>query len=198
MGPLVPQGIITGQWDFLIALILGIAFGYILERAGFSSTRKLVGVFYGYDFVVLQVFFTAAITAMTGVIFLNYFGLMDANMIYINPTYLWSVIVGGIIMGVGFLVGGYCPGTSFCGASIGKIDAIVFVGGLFLGIILFSLAFPWLEGLYKATPWGPSVMHEELGITRGMFAFIVIVLALAAFWITARLQKRFSDRNLKY
>lgn len=198
MGPLVPQGVITGEWDFFIALILGIFFGYILERAGFSSTRKLVGVFYGYDFVVLQVFFTAAITAMIGVVFLNYFGLMDANLIFINPTYLWSVIVGGVIMGVGFIIGGYCPGTSFCGASIGKIDALVFVGGLFLGITLFSLAFPWLEGLYKADPWGASLIHEELGVTRGVFAFIVIVFALSAFWITARLQKRFSDRNLKY
>ena len=68
-----PQDEIT----FVISFIIGIAFGFILEQAGFSSSRKLAGVFYGYDFVVVRVFFTAAITTMLGLIFLNYFGYLN-------------------------------------------------------------------------------------------------------------------------
>ena len=135
MGPLIPQGIIGAEWSHVIALLLGIAFGFILESSGFSSSRKLAGVFYGYDFVVLKVFFTAAITAMIGLIYFNYMGWIDINMIFINPTFISASIIGGVIMGFGFIMGGYCPGTSFCGAAIGKIDAIVFTGGLFLGIL---------------------------------------------------------------
>lgn len=49
-----------------------------------------------------------------------------------HPTFLWAAIVGGIIMGGGFILGGFCPGTAFCGVAIGKADALMFVGGLFL------------------------------------------------------------------
>jgi hypothetical protein len=66
MGPLVPY-VISVEFSLVIAFFIGIAFGFILEQAGFSSAKKLVGLFYGYDFTVLRVFFTAGITAMTGV-----------------------------------------------------------------------------------------------------------------------------------
>ena len=61
MGPLIPNEIIPFEWSSIIAIVIGICFGFILEASGFSSSRKLAGVFYGYDFAVLKVFFTAAI-----------------------------------------------------------------------------------------------------------------------------------------
>ena len=142
IGPLIPQGTIGSEWSNVSGLILGMGFGYVLESSGFSSSRKLAGVFYGYDFVVLKVFFTAAITAMVGLLYFSYLGWVDFSMIYINPTFVTSAIVGGVIMGLGFIMGGFCPGTSFCGAAIGKIDAMIFSLGMFVGIFLFSEAFP--------------------------------------------------------
>src|SRR5512147_1403243 len=109
MGPLVPE-IIGNELNYVVALFVGIAFGFVLEQAGFSSSKKLAGVFYGYDFTVLRVFFTAGVTAMSGVIILGYLGWLDTNFIYINPTYLQAAILGGVIMGFGFIIGGYCPG----------------------------------------------------------------------------------------
>ncbi|MCK5206688.1 MAG: sulfurtransferase, partial [Cyclobacteriaceae bacterium] len=100
MGPLVPS-IISDEFDLIIAIILGFGFGFILEQAGFSSSKKLVGLFYGYNFVVLKVFFTAGITAMIGVLAFSHFGLLDISLIYVNPTFLKSAIVGGLVMGVG-------------------------------------------------------------------------------------------------
>jgi len=58
MGPLIPLEIITGQWDFVIALLIGSAFGFILEASGFSSSRNIAGVFYGYNFCsITRVFY---------------------------------------------------------------------------------------------------------------------------------------------
>ena len=125
MGPLIPYNIIDPSWNLLIALLLGMAFGFVLESSGFSSSRKLAGVFYGYDFVVLRVFFTAAITAILGMAYFDYLGIMDLSIIYINPAYINSAILGGVVMGLGFILGGFCPGTSFCAVAIGKIDAMV-------------------------------------------------------------------------
>ncbi|MCF7801658.1 MAG: YeeE/YedE family protein, partial [Candidatus Marinimicrobia bacterium] len=138
MGPLVPNEVIAGNWNFLIAFVIGIGFGFILEQAGFSSSRKLAGMFYGYDTVVLKVFFTGAITAMLGLLFFSLFGWVDLNLVYVNPTYLWSAIIGGVIMGLGFIAGGFCPGTSICAAAIGKIDAMIFIAGIFLGVFIFG------------------------------------------------------------
>jgi len=107
MGPLIPQEIISSGWNFFIAFIIGIGFGAVLEQAGFTSSRKLAGVFYGYDTVVLKVFFTAAITAMLGLLYFSLFGWIDLNFIYVNPMFIGSAIVGGIIMGVGFITGGF-------------------------------------------------------------------------------------------
>ncbi|MGQ9643197.1 MAG: YeeE/YedE thiosulfate transporter family protein, partial [Ignavibacterium sp.] len=103
MGPLVPD-IISNNLNFIVALVIGILFGAILEQAGFSTSKKLVGLFYGYDFTVLRVFFTAGLVAMIGVMALDHFGLLDMSLVYINPTFLWSAIIGGLIMGLGFVV----------------------------------------------------------------------------------------------
>ncbi len=189
MAPLVPD-IISNEFNFVIAILIGIAFGFILEQAGFSSSKKLVGLFYGYDFTVLRVFFTAGITAMFGVILLGHFGLLDINIIYINPTYLWSAIVGGLIMGLGFVIGGFCPGTSVCAASIGKKDAMIFIIGLIIGSFVFSEMYPVLEGLYKAEFWGNVRIFESLGVSQGLVAFLFIFIAVLAFIITTLIEKR--------
>jgi len=166
----------------MVALVIGILFGAILEQAGFSTSKKLVGLFYGYDFTVLRVFFTAGIVAMIGIMGLEHYGLIDLNLVYINPTFLWSAIIGGLIMGLGFVIGGFCPGTSVCAAAIGKIDAMIFIGGAFVGVLVFAEGYPLFEPLYKATNLGSPRMFESLSIPRNLFAFIMTAFALAAFW----------------
>lgn len=189
-GPLIPMGVIGQGWDLVIALLIGIAFGYVLESAGFSSSRKLAGVFYGYDFTVLRVFLTAGITAMLGLLYFSYMGWIDLTAIYINQTYLYAVLVGGVIMGLGFILGGYCPGTSLCGVAIGKIDAMVFTGGMFIGILFFSEAFSWFESLYYAEHMGPIKVYDALGMTSGLFAMLLVIVALAAFVVARIIENR--------
>jgi uncharacterized protein len=191
MGPLVVNGIISENTNLLLAFIIGIGFGMVLESSGFSSSRKLAGVFYGYDTVVLKVFFTAAITAMVGMLFMSLFGWLDLNLVYVNPTYLPSAIIGGIVMGAGFIMGGFCPGTSFTGASIGKIDAMVFVGGLFVGVIIFSEGYPLWENLYMAAFKGYPKLSEALGLSDGIAALLVILAAVGMFYVAEWSEKKF-------
>ncbi len=190
MGPLIPQGIISGEWNNVFALLIGVVFGFFLEGSGFSSSRKLAGVFYGYDFIVLKFFFTAAITAAVGMIYFEYVGWIDLDLIFVNQSYVTSLIIGGVIMGLGFIMGGYCPGTSLCGAAIGKIDAWVFTGGMFLGIFIFSEAFPLFEGLYNSDNLGPIKIYESLGMSRAFFVFALIIVALGMFYVTGIIQKK--------
>ncbi|HKJ41127.1 MAG TPA: YeeE/YedE thiosulfate transporter family protein [Sunxiuqinia sp.] len=198
MGPLIPNGIIGGDWDFVIAILLGIAFGFILESSGFSSSRNITGVFYGYNFVVLRVFFTAVIVAMVGMLYFDYFGWLDLSRIFILPTYLTPMIVGGVIMGVGFILGGFCPGTSFTAIAIGKLDGIVFTIGLFLGIFVFSEAFPLFAGFYNSGFIGNVTLTDVTGIPASWFAMAFTVVALAAFWGTMFIEKRVRKNITEY
>ena len=191
MGPLSVNELISENTNLFLAFIIGIGFGFVLEQSGFSSSRKLAGVFYGYDTVVLKVFFTAAITAMLGLLFFSLFGWIDLNLVYVNPTYLTSAIVGGMIMGVGFIMGGYCPGTSFCAASIGKIDALVFIGGLFIGILIFTLGYNVWNGLYLAKFLGFPKISQTIGLSDGIFAFLLILVALGMFCVAEWAEKKF-------
>ncbi|MBK8045192.1 MAG: YeeE/YedE family protein [Haliscomenobacter sp.] len=190
MGPLIPQGIIGEGWSYVIAFITGAFFGMILESSGFSSSRKIVGLFYGYDFTVLRVFFTATVTAMIGLLYFNYMGWIDLSMVYFPPMYLWAAISGGLIMGLGFIMGGFCPGTGLCAVGIGKLDAVANVVGLYLGIFLFSEGYAFFEKLYLSNALGDLRVNEVLGISSGLFAFLFASIALTAFIITAWIQKR--------
>jgi hypothetical protein len=195
MGPLIVNEIISPNTNLLIAFFIGIAFGFILEQNGFSSSRRLAGMFYGYDTTVLKVFFTAAITGALVLLFMSLFGWIDLSYIYINPTFLWSAIGGGVIMGAGFILGGYCPGTSFCAAAIGKIDAMAFIGGIFIGIMVFAEGYPLWEGFYKAKFLGSPLLSEWLGLSRGLFIFLIIIVALGMFWVGEWAEKKFARKD---
>ncbi len=102
--PLLPEG----AWSSAAALGLGILFGFFLERGGLGNPKKLVGLFYLKDFTVLQVLFTAIVVASIGlVVGLGALGVVDLGQIAVPPTYLWPQILGGLILGAGFVVGGY-------------------------------------------------------------------------------------------
>ena len=197
MGPLVVYEIISENVNLFLAFIIGIGFGFVLESNGFSSSRRLAGMFYGYDTTVLKVFFTAAIVGSLGLLFLGLFKWIDLSSIYINPTYLWSTLGGGVIMGAGFILGGYCPGTSFCAASIGKLDALAFISGMFIGILIFTEGYPLWEGFYNANFMGSPVISEMLGASRGFLTLLIILVALGMFWVGEWAEKKFARDDYK-
>lgn len=194
-GPLFPLEQIPEAWNNVFALMLGMGFGFTLEASGFSSSRKIMGTFFGYDFVVLRVFFTAAITAMTGIIYFDYMGWMDASILYINPYYVYSAIIGGLVMGAGFSLGGFCPGTSFCGVAIGKIDAMVFSLGLFVGILLFSEMYGLFEGIYNSQFRGDVKIFEMLGMKETVFGGLLILAAIGMFFGASWVEKKVDKVN---
>ncbi len=201
MGPLYPQELINSEFNILIGLLIGIGFGFILEASGFTNTRKLAGVFYGYDATVIKVFFTAAMTAAIGLLIMHYLGWIDVKLTFYPKTFWIPTLVGGAIMGIGFIVGGFCPGTSLCAAATGKIDAIVFIGGVFLGVFGFIFTYDWLfAGLRKSGKMGDVDVAQWLGLSDGLFIFIMIVVTFVSFYVFQKWQdshtKNMEQRDL--
>jgi uncharacterized protein len=192
MGPISVLNELPEWLNLLIAFVIGIGFGFALEQGGFSSSRKLAGMFYGYDTTVLKVFFTAAIVALVGSQFLGFFGLLNLNMVYVNPYYISAAIIGGVIMGAGFIMGGFCPGTGISAVSIGKIDALFFLFGGLTGAFLFAESYPAIQKIADGSFRGPARLDEWLGVSPGVFTLILIVAAVALFWMADWSEKKFS------
>jgi hypothetical protein len=179
--PFYELGAFGDETSLVVAFVLGIGFGLALERAGFGSARKLVSQFYLDDLSVFKVMFSAIVTAMLGVTYLAWAGVLDLGLVYLVPTYWVAQVVGGLVLGVGFVVGGYCPGTSLVAAATGRLDGLVFVLGFAVGTLGFALAFPLVKGVYEAGNLGTRTLPQALGVPHGVLVFAVVVVAVLGF-----------------
>ncbi len=168
----------------IMAVLLGFGFGFSLERAGFGSARTLAGVWYGYDMAVVRVMFTAVVVAMLGLFGLYYLGVLELDLVYVNPTYLWPQVVGGFIFGMGFNIGAYCPGTSLVAMATGKIDGLVFLLGFGVGVLGFAWSFPYIQDFYTSSYMGRLMLPDVLGLPPGVVVLLVVFLAFGAFALT--------------
>jgi len=193
--PLYKFGFFGDGFSLIVAFVIGIGFGFFLERAGFGSPRKLMGQFYLTDLAVFKVMFTAIVTAMLGLFYLGWIGFVDMSLVYLPPTYLLPQITGGLILGVGFVVGGYCPGTSCVGVATGRLDAIVFLVGLMVGIFIFGEFYPVIEGFYNATAMGQVTIPEIWKISYGLIVLVVVLIAVGGFAGATRIEKLMSAKK---
>lgn len=191
--PLPLTEILGQSGSYLVYLAIGFAFGYVLEIAGFGKSTKLAAQFYLRDMTVLKVMFTAIIVAMVLIFITTGLGWLDYNLIWVNPTYLWPGIVGGLIMGFGFIIGGFCPGTSIVSAATFKIDGIVFVLGVFFGIFLFGETVGLYEQFWHSSYLGRFTLQDLFNVDAGVVVVGVVIMALGAFAFAEFMERRFGD-----
>jgi len=175
---------------YTIFVFIGIGFGFMLEQAGFGRSTKLAAQFYFKDFAMFRVMFTAVITAMVLVFGAVGIGILDFRKVFVPGTYLWPVAIGGFILGVGFLIGGLCPGTSIAGAATLKLDAMVFLVGVVIGVFVFGETVPYFMGFWSTSDFGRLTLPEWLGIPTGVIVLFIVVFALLLFWGSEVLEKR--------
>ena len=195
MGPLYKFGWFDFGYSLQLAVLIGVFFGVLLERAGFGNPRKLTAIFYLKDFSVFKVLFTAIVVCMLGLLYFSIFGWIDLGRVYLIPTYIWPQLLGGIVLGIGFIMGGYCPTTSTVGMASGKLDALVFIVGVILGSFIFAELFPLLEGVYEAGSMGPVRLSDVFGIHSGIIALLVCVMAVGAYWFVEKVEGKFGDKD---
>jgi hypothetical protein len=193
MGPLYKFGWFDFAYSLQLAVLIGFCFGFVLERAGFGNARKLTAVFYLRDFAVLKVMFTAIVVCAIGLLYFSVLGWIDLSRVYLLPTFIWPYMVAGFILGVGFVVGGYCPTTSVVATVSGKLDGLVFLIGMMAGSYIFALFFPTLEGFFESGSLGAVRLSDVLGIQSGLVALLVCLMAVGAYWFVERVEQRFGD-----
>lgn len=187
--PFFKYGLFGDGVSLLVAIAIGFGFGFALERAGFGSAKKLVEQFYLTDLRVLKVMFTAIVTAMLGVFYLSSAGFLDLSLVYVEPTHLVPQLVGGLLLGAGFIVGGYCPGTSVVAIVSGRRDAIFYLAGMAFGVFLFGEGFAPLARFYDSTPLGKVTLPDAFGLPYGVVVAGVVGVALASFWAASKIER---------
>jgi hypothetical protein len=191
MAPFDVNGLVGTVSYALVFGAIGFGFGAVLEMAGFGDTRKLAAQFYLTEMTVLKVMFTAIAVAAVLLALASGFGLLDMSRVFVNPTFLPSEILGGLVMGVGFVVGGFCPGTSLVAASTLKVDGMLFVLGGLVGVFLFGETVGSFEPFWLSGNMGRFTLPEWLGLSTGMTVLLMVLMALAAFLVAEAVERRF-------
>ncbi|MCP5105308.1 MAG: YeeE/YedE family protein [bacterium] len=179
---------------YMVFLLIGLGFGAVLEMSGFGDSRKLAAQFYFKDMTVLKVMFTAIVVAMVLIFAFSALGFLDFGRLYVNPTYLFPGIIGGLIMGVGFIVGGFCPGTSIVALATFKIDGIIFAVGVAFGVFVFGETVSIFQGFHNSSYMDRFILPELFGVSTGLMVLLVVIMALVMFYWADRAEKFFGEK----
>jgi hypothetical protein len=182
MGPfdLVEHLGVTGS--YVVYLAIGFGFGFILESTGFADGRNVASQFYFREHRVLKTMFTAIVVAMVLIFWATALGWLDYDEIWVTHTYWWPGILGGLIMGAGMVMGGYCPGTSLASTATLKLDGAFFLLGVVVGVVTFGETVSLINDFWHAGSMGRFTLPEFLNMDLGWVVVLCVSLALAMFW----------------
>lgn len=186
---------LSPETSLLLALVLGVFFGLFLERGGLGDPHKLTGVFYLTDFTVPKVMFTAILVAASGLYLLSDLGLLEMGRLWIVPTFFWPQMVGGALFGIGFVISGYCPGTSVAGFASGRLDALVAMAGIAAGSLAFAVAYPYIEGFYLSSAMQGITLPVLLNVNHWVVIAALVALAVGMFYLMELYEGRARTRG---
>ena len=176
--------------SLLVPLVVGLAFGVALERAGLGHAPKLAGQFTLGDLTVFKVMFSAIVTAMLGAFWLGRLGVLDLARVYVPETWVVPQLVGGLVFGAGFALAGLCPGTSCVSLASGRGDGVATAAGFFAGVLATGALLPRVWSFYQSTPRGPLLLSDVLGVSYGAAVLLVALVAAGGFAAAAWWERR--------
>jgi hypothetical protein len=192
----------SGDWapyelQYIPSVLVGFLFGFVLERSGFGDSRVLAAQFYLHNMRVFKVMFSAIVTAAAGVALTSATGLLDMSAMEIPETFLWPHLVGGLLLGAGFIVSGYCPGTSVVAAASGHWDGLVVVAGVVVGSVLFGELYPVIGDFHVSGAMGVLTLDQLTGIPLPVLVLLVGIAAAGMFFGAEAVERIFSRRTKK-
>jgi hypothetical protein len=194
IAPFYKLGTLSESGMILVAILAGIAFGYLLISVGMGNSRKISAVFYGEDWSVMKIMFSAVVTTMLLTYTAFYLGLLDIDLVLLANVNMSALIIGGLIFGVGMAIGGYCPGTSLAAAMTRKTDAYIFIGGFFAGVWIYAVNYPLISKYLFSEDLGKLTLSDIFGLSYGVMALIVVGIALITFYFLEKYEGKIYRR----
>jgi hypothetical protein len=176
----------------LIVLVAGILFGFFIESAGLNSPRKLTAQFALRDWTVFRVMFTAIVVAAAGLWLFDVAGWLRFDALKVQTMFFWAMALGGAMLGAGMAIGGYCPGTSVVGLFSGRFDALFFMLGMVIGMMVFAVSFDSLQPIYQI---GKGPESQTLSGLTGWPSWLFLLILAGLAWGGFRLGAWFESRR---
>lgn len=166
----------------ILGLAIGAAFGAALMLSDLANPDKIIGTLRLKDFHAMRVIGVFILTGILGVWLLDLAGLANLSV----KSAAWVAAgLGGVLLGAGFGMTGYCPGTGLAAAATGRIDALVTVLGMFAGTAAYILTYRWIGGpLTEIANQGKVTLPEVTGIARPVWVWVLVGGGAAALWLT--------------
>src|SRR5512140_1481933 len=146
----------------LYGLLVGVVMGVLLQRVRASSPGMILSNLRLQNLAIIKFMALTIAVGAAGSYLLSLWIPMHFD---IKPTYVLGVLGGGLIFGVGFGLGGYCPGTCVVAAGEGRKDALFTILGGIVGAVIFTLLYGWLQPvLMKPLDFGKVTLFDVLHV----------------------------------
>ena len=149
----------------LLAVFLGFMFGFVLQKVGAASPRKIIDMLRLKDFHLMKAILLGIGSASLGLFLFLAAGLIDPAHLSVKSSYV-GVIIGGIILGSGWALAGFCPGTGVVALGAGRRDALFFIAGGLLGTLAFILSYGFIETTFLFHNLGGKVTLAVTGNSK--------------------------------
>jgi uncharacterized protein len=172
--------------NVLEPLLVGCAFGWVLQKGRLGRYETIVNVFRFTDLTVLKFLVSALMVGMLGIQTLISLGLADD--IPVPSTYVLGNLLGGVVFGAGMALAGFCPGTVAAGAGEGRLDyAIAGSAGLYTGAVLFGLTYPRLYPLVAGVAnMGSVTLARALDVDAWLIVILLCEMGALLFYAIER------------
>jgi len=189
--------------NIVLAIVLGLLFGFILQKIGAANPQITINMLRLKDFHLMKaIFLGIGISSLVLFVLLN-IGVIDAGNLSVKASYA-GVIIGGVILGLGWAIAGFCPGTGIVAAGAGRKDALFFILGGLLGAFVFTLSYASLKATFLFSDLGGKATIAATGNEKftalfpavsaialaGGIAIIFIIIA----WILPGKQKHIVEK----
>lgn len=172
--------------DIFLAILMGGLFGFVLERVGAGDPDKILGMLRLKDLHLMKAIFMGIGFSSLLLFPMLVLGWIDASHLSIKGMYS-GVIIGGALLGVGWALAGFCPGTAVVALGRGRKDAITYVLGGLVGAAILTVSYDRLTDAGWFAPWwGGRLTLVQTGASRavalleGQGSFVVAMLLGAA------------------
>ena len=187
--PLFKNGFISPEANIFFAVVMGFAFGFVLERTGFTRAQNIADTFYFRNLAVPKIMGVTTITVTTWFIIFSLLGWIDIDALFTPGTYVWPYFFGGLLFGLGMVMSGYCPGTAVAGLGSGKSDALVFILGLLAGAFVYIYLYDFVADFANSTKFGVVKLHDIFGGNNYTSYILTVILEVGIIGFLMYLQK---------
>lgn len=167
--------------NLVFGLLTGLVFGFLLQRAGVTQYRVIVGQFLWTNHIVLRTMLTAVVVGSIGIYAMHQ---MWQVPLHLKPAAILGNVLGGVIFGIGMAVLGYCPGTGVGALGDGSRHAPFGVLGMLVGAAVYAEVYPWMKAsVLSVVDLGAVTLPDEAHVSPWVFIVSLGVIAAVVFWL---------------